>query len=67
MLAFLTIVMPLIASYDRICIGQRDYLTLLQDNYSTMAMPMLRSARVLDIRSEFRFSRFIKFCLRHNN
>jgi hypothetical protein len=48
--------MPLIASFDRIYIEIQFILTLMQAECSmmAMAMPMLRSARVLHIlRSDF--------------
>jgi hypothetical protein len=49
MLSFMTTVMPLIASFDHI-FDNHDILALMLDKYSTMAMPMLQSARVLTIR-----------------
>jgi hypothetical protein len=49
MLAFLTNVMPLITSFDRIIIEQPACLALMQNECSTMATPMLRSARILHI------------------
>jgi hypothetical protein len=49
MLAFLTTVMPLIASFDSIIIDKHEILSLMLNEYSTMAMPMLKSARYLFI------------------
>jgi hypothetical protein len=50
-LTFLTTVMPLIASFDRIIIEHphTHNLARIQDQCSKMAMPMLKSARILHI------------------